>query len=148
MADKEEDVIPFKLEPMPDNAPQRVVPHASHDYVVRQAFLTDPAKSIDEESRWAAKTLSQEALTAHAIAQMPDDQHKTEADKFAAASKMVELMTGEKDYDGRLWNGGKGFATGAEYLRSVKETLTRGMGAAADPDLPAPRDLAMVHVSF
>ena len=101
------------------------------------AWNTDPSTATDAQSRAAAQTLAREALTAHAIAEMPEDRFKTDEEKTAAASKMVELMTGEKDYDGRLWNGGRGFKTGAEYLRSVKETLTRGIGAAADPDLQA-----------
>ena len=68
---------------------------------------------------------------------MPDGQFKTEAEKRAAASKIVETMTGVKDLDGTLWNGGKGFKTGKEYLLSVRDVLNRGMAAAADPELQA-----------
>ena len=134
----EETPIPFKLSPLAEgDAPKRVVPHPTDGYLTRQAFFTDPAKASDEESRVAAQRLANEALTAQTIAEMPEDQFKSDEEKTAAASKIVELMTGEKDFDGRLWNGGNGFKTGAEYLRSVKETLSRGMGAAADPELQA-----------
>ena len=105
--------------------------------MVLGALKTDPATATESQSRVAAQTLAREALTANAMAQIPEESFKTEEDRYAAASKMVELMTGEKDLDGRLWNGGKGFKTGAEYLRSVKETLYRGMGAAVDPELQA-----------
>ena len=134
----EETAIPFKLSPLAEgDAPKRVVPHPSDDYLTRQALLTDPTKVGDEESRAAAQRLEKEVLTAQTIAEMPDESFGSDEEKTAAASKIVELMTGEKDYDGRLWNGGKGFKTGADYLRSVKETVTRGMGAAADPELQA-----------
>ena len=134
----EDTAIPFRLSPLAEgDAPKRVVPHPTDEYLTRQALLTDPAKVGDEESRAAAQQLAKEMLTAQTIAEMPDESFGSDEEKTAAASKIVELMTGEKDYDGRLWNGGTGFKTGADYLRSVKETLTRGMGAAADPDLQA-----------
>lgn len=134
----EDTAIPFRLSPLAEgDAPKRVVPHPTGEYLTRQALLTDPAKVGDEESRAAARRLAKEALTAQAIAEMPEESFRSDEEKTAAASKIVELMTGEKDYDGRLWNGGTGFKTGADYLRSVKETVTRGMVAAADPDLQA-----------
>ena len=138
MQGTEENPIPFKLSPMPDDdATPRVVPHPEDADVLKQALLTDPTRADDWEGRVAARRLAKYALTAQTIAEMPEDSFRTEEERFAAASKIAELMTGQKDYDGRLWNGGKGFKTGAEYLRSVKEVLSRGTQAAMDPDLQA-----------
>ena len=121
------------------NTPTRwdAIPTLTDDERVASALNVSPATATDEESRAAAQTLSRQVLIAHQIAQMPDESFKTEAEKYAAASKIVETMTGAKDLDGRLWNGGKPFKTGKEYLMSVRDVLTRGMTAAADPDLQA-----------
>ena len=51
----EDTAIPFRLSPLAEgDAPKRVVPHPTDEYLTRQALLTDPAKVGDEESRAAA----------------------------------------------------------------------------------------------
>ena len=117
--------------------PWDALPSLTDEKEVAFALDVSPATATDEESRAAAQTLSKQVLIAHQLAQMPEDSFKTEAEKYAAASKIVETMTGAKDLDGRFWNGGKPFKTGKEYLMSVRDVLKRGMTAAADPDLQA-----------
>ena len=136
MAEEEKDNTrrPFEiLPPTPENELPAITP-PTHEMRLEQAFGTDWTKASDDESRRAASTLAKEARILHAMAQLPKDHFKTETERYAAASKMVEQMTGVPDYDGKLWNGGKGFASGAEYLRNVQDAIRRGM-AGGSPEL-------------
>ena len=134
MNEQEKTRRPFEiLPPTPENELPAITP-PTHEMRLEQAFGTDWTKASDDESRRAAATLAREARVLHAMSQLPKDHFKTEEERYAAASKMVEQMTGVQDYDGKLWNGGKGFSSGADYLRNVQEAIRRGM-AGGSPEL-------------
>ena len=131
MNEKEKTRRPFEiLPPTPENELPAITP-PTHEMRLEHAFGTDWMKASDDESRRAASTLAREARVLHAMSQLPKDHFKSETERYAAASKMVEQMTGVQDYDGKFWNGGKGFSSGAEYLRDVQETIRRGMAGGS-----------------
>lgn len=91
--------------------------------------LTDrPKFETDASAADKAGTIADTLFDVYTRAKDPVDPDMDDGDARAEATYMSYALTGSEDVHGRIWNGGRPFANGREFLRKMRDFVNR------DPD--------------